>query len=71
MKNQQPKANHAQQCDLQRVIEPLASYLCAMPQPKTALKLALATLVAEIEQINLSALDQLAAFQEKQYAAPV
>jgi hypothetical protein len=42
--------------DLERVIEPLASYICATEQPKTALMSALALLFREVEGTNRAAL---------------
>jgi hypothetical protein len=36
--------------ELERVIEPLASYICATDQPKAALKSALAVLFAEVDE---------------------
>jgi hypothetical protein len=49
--------NHpsADQSDLARVIEPLASYICAADRPRAALASALAVLVREIEQTNHAA----------------
>ena len=49
--------NHpsADQSDLARVIEPLASYICAAERPRAALASALAVLVREIEQTNQAA----------------
>lgn len=41
--------------DLTRVIEPLASYICASEKPKTALLSALALLCREIEANNRAA----------------
>jgi hypothetical protein len=41
--------------DLERVIEPLASYICATDQPRTALKSALAALLREIDATNRAA----------------
>jgi hypothetical protein len=41
--------------DLQQIIEPLASYICATEQPKTALKSALAVLFREVEATNRAA----------------
>jgi hypothetical protein len=51
-------ANHNRQpdqADLARVIEPLASYICAADRPRAALASALAVLVREIEQTNHAA----------------
>jgi hypothetical protein len=42
--------------DLERVIEPLASYICAADQPRAALLSALAVLFSEVEQTNRAAL---------------
>jgi hypothetical protein len=42
--------------DLQRVIEPLASYICAADKPQTALMSALAVLLREVESTNQAAL---------------
>jgi hypothetical protein len=44
------------QSDLERVIEPLASYICAAEQPRAALMSALAVLLAEVKQTNRAAL---------------
>jgi hypothetical protein len=38
--------------DLQRVIEPLASYICASDRPPAALSLAFAALANEVTQLN-------------------
>jgi hypothetical protein len=48
--------------DLERVIEPLASYICAADQPRAALASALAVLFSEVEQTNREALDLVSAF---------
>ena len=47
--------------DLERVIEPLASYICAADQPKAALNQALAALFHELEQMNRTANAHIAA----------
>jgi hypothetical protein len=41
--------------ELERVIEPLASYICATDEPKTALMSALAVLFREVEATNRAA----------------
>ena len=38
--------------DLESVIEPLASYICATDEPKSALMSALAVLLREVEATN-------------------
>ena len=43
--------------DLERVIEPLASYICAADQPRATLVSALAVLLSEVEQTNRTALE--------------
>jgi hypothetical protein len=41
--------------NLQRVIEPLASYISATTRPRAALMSALAVLISEVEQTNRAA----------------
>ena len=41
--------------ELEQVIEPLASYICAMDEPKAALMSALAVLYREVEATNRAA----------------
>jgi hypothetical protein len=41
--------------DLEQVIEPLASYICATDEPKTVLLSALAVLFREVEATNCAA----------------
>ena len=48
--------------DLEQVIEPLASYICATEQPTAALNLAVALLLGHVEQTNRAAKARLAAF---------
>ena len=50
--------------DLARVIEPLASYICAAEQPRSALASALAVLLREVEQTNHVALAHCGAFAQ-------
>ena len=45
----------ASERELERVIEPLASYICATDQPKAALISALAVLVSEVCHTNRTA----------------
>jgi hypothetical protein len=53
------KTNRAAQSttegDLERVVEPLASFICATERPKAALMAALAILFSEVEQTNRAA----------------
>ena len=42
--------------DLERVIEPLANYICAAEQPRSALMTALAALRREVEATNKTAM---------------
>jgi hypothetical protein len=49
---------------LERVIEPLASYICAADQPRAALRSALAVLFSEVCQTNRAANSHLATFWE-------
>ncbi|HVW38086.1 MAG TPA: hypothetical protein VHB99_12300 [Pirellulales bacterium] len=55
--------------DLQRVIEPLVSYICATERPRNSLRLALAALVRQIDETNRSATAQVAAILETRLAA--
>jgi hypothetical protein len=41
--------------DLERVVEPLASYICATEQPQTALMSALAVLLRQVATTNRTA----------------
>jgi hypothetical protein len=51
----EPKTGRAVDGTLKRVIEPLASYICASEQPKAVLLSALSALVDEVEQTNRAA----------------
>ncbi|MEX0613902.1 MAG: hypothetical protein WD738_19005 [Pirellulales bacterium] len=42
--------------ELRRVVEPLASYICATERPRTALLSALAVLFREVEATNKAAI---------------
>jgi hypothetical protein len=48
--------------DLERVIEPLASYICATEQPRAALMAALAVLFSEVDRTYRAANAQIATF---------
>jgi hypothetical protein len=48
--------------DLEQVIEPLASYICATDQPWAALMAALALLFSEVNQTYRAANAQIATF---------
>jgi hypothetical protein len=63
-------ANRTGERDLERVIEPLASYICATDRPQTALKLALSVLLSQVEQTNRIANARVAAFLEGRLAVP-
>jgi hypothetical protein len=62
-------SNRAGQSDLERVIEPLASYICATDRPKAALRMALALLNRQVEQTNRAANTRVAAIL-RQLAVP-
>ena len=55
MKNRISQVNWAVVGDLERVIEPLVSYISASDQPKAALMSAVAVLVSELERTNRAA----------------
>jgi hypothetical protein len=63
------KLSRANDPELQSVIEPLASYICATDQPRLALKLALMALTRQVEQTNRTANAQVARFRESRLAA--
>jgi hypothetical protein len=54
--------------ELGRVIEPLASYICATDEPKAVLLSALAVLISEVEQTNRAASTCLATFSENDWS---
>jgi hypothetical protein len=54
--------------DLARVIEPLASYICAADQPRSVLRSAVAALLSEVEQTHQLALAHCGAFAESNCA---
>ena len=49
---------------LARMIEPLASYICATDQPRAALRSALTALFSEVEQTHRAATAHVATFSE-------
>ena len=71
MKNLKQTPNPELDRELQRVIEPLASYICATERPRRSLRLALAALSLEIDQTNRLAASQAAAFLKGRFAAPI
>ena len=52
----------ATKSDLERMIEPLISYICASEQPKAALKLAFDVLSNEVAQLEKAAREHVANF---------
>jgi hypothetical protein len=50
--------------DLESVVEPLAAYICATEQPKTALMSALAVLFREVEATNSAAVSYFQSFMQ-------
>jgi hypothetical protein len=58
----------APQSELERVIEPLASYICATYRPKTALISALVVLFSQVEQTNREANAHVATFSENHWS---
>lgn len=59
MKNRIGQMGWAVAADLERVIEPLASYISASERPKAALMSAVAVLVSEVERTNRAAKAQV------------
>jgi len=62
MKRVNRELERATASDLERVIEPLASYICATDQPRAALMAALAMLFSEVNQTYRAANAQIATF---------
>ena len=58
----------AAESDLERVVEPLASFICATERPKAALRSALAMLFSEVEQTNRAASAHFAAVSENHWS---
>ena len=58
----------ATESDMERVIEPLASYICATDQPRTALMAALAVLFSEVNQTYRAANAQITTFSGNQWS---
>lgn len=54
--------------DLERVIEPLANYICAADHPKAVLRRALSVLYSEVEHTNRTAHARLAALATSQWS---
>jgi hypothetical protein len=50
--------------ELERVVEPLASFICATEQPMSALNSALAVLFREVEATNRAAIAHFRTFLE-------
>ena len=71
MKTTQKTANRFNDNDLQQIIEPLASYLCAAEQPQAALNAALVSLFREMEQINRCADAEVACLVATRGVLPV
>lgn len=70
MKRLNPTPNPELSRELQQVVEPLASYICATERPRRSLRLALAALSLEIDKTNRLAASQAAAFLKARFAAP-
>ena len=54
--------------DLERVVEPLASYISASDRPKAALLSALAVLVSEVERTNRAAFAHVTSLMENRWS---
>jgi hypothetical protein len=54
--------------DLERVIEPLANYICAADHPKAVLQRALTVLYSEVEHTNRVAHARLTALATSQWS---
>jgi hypothetical protein len=54
--------NWSNRNELERVVEPLANYICATDKPKTALFSALAALCRQVDATNGAALNHFRSF---------
>jgi hypothetical protein len=54
--------------NLERVVEPLASFICATDRPRAALASALAILLNEVEQTNRAASAHFATISENHWS---
>jgi hypothetical protein len=59
MSNLNREPRRAAAIDLQTILEPLASYICATEQPKKILDLVYAALFNEVAQVNRAAAAQV------------
>jgi hypothetical protein len=55
-------ARQAAKSDLERMMEPLVSYICASDQPRAALKLAFDVVSQEVAQLENAAREHVAHF---------
>jgi hypothetical protein len=62
--------DRARRRDLEEVVEPLASYICATEQPKTALVSALRALLSQVEATNRTAVAHFRTCLEKNWSPP-
>jgi hypothetical protein len=60
--------DRASDSNLERVVEPLASFICATDRPRAALASALAILFSEVEQTNRAANAHFATISENQWS---
>jgi hypothetical protein len=58
----------ATESNLERVVEPLASFICATERPRAALASALAILFSEVEQTNKAANAHFATISENHWS---
>ena len=70
MKTIHTNTSRANELELERVLEPLAGYICATDRPRAALKVAVAALFQQVEQTNRAASARVAALLERQVTVP-
>jgi hypothetical protein len=71
MNNTSCQAPRTPTFDMNPIIEPLASFICAAEQPSLILKLALAALYSQIEQTNRAAKAHLESLLENRCSVSV
>ncbi len=62
------RTQRSTQSDLERVIEPLAGYICATDQPEAALRSAWGALLSEVGRMNRVANAHIATFSENHWS---
>lgn len=63
-------SHRSDECGLDHIVEPLASFICAAEHPSTALQTVLSSLLRQVKQTNQDARTRLAAISESRIVLP-